>query len=51
MGRKEFYDRLEELKLIKQKANLENVKDQKAKKEDKLFNPIEKRVELSNQMM
>ena len=51
MGRKEFYDRLEELKLIKQKVNLENVKDLKTSKEEKLFNRNSKKIELSDQIM
>lgn len=48
MGRKEFYDRLEELNLIKQKANLKTNKASELK-EDKLFKAIKKRKELSKQ--
>ncbi len=50
MGRKEFYDRLEELNLIKQKANLDLLKRSEIK-EDKLFKINKKRKELSNQNM
>lgn len=50
MGRKEFYDRLEELNLIKQKANLDSNKNSKVK-EDKLFKIKLKRKELSKQTM